>query len=254
MSDFTALILAGSRGAEDPVAAVAGVAHKALVELAGKTMLDHVLDAAMGARSVARILVVSNIAEALAGRLPEAVEQVEGGDGPALSVLKGVEAAGARYPFLVLTADNPLLTPERIDLFCARSLESEAEVTAGLTPSAVVLERFPDAKRTFLKFKDEKYSGTNLFAVLGEGGLKAIDFWQKVEKDRKNPSKLASHFGLTNAALFMAGALTLEDAIERLSKKVGVKAQVIVLEDPLAPVDVDKPEDLELVRGLMEGA
>ena len=254
MTGFTALILAGSRGAQDPVAAAEGIAHKVFVELAGKPMLDHVLEAARNAKAIKRVIVVSNISDALAGFLPEGISHIEGGDGPALSVRMGVEAAAADYPFLVLTADNPLITPARIDDFCARSLQSAAEVTAGLTPSSVVLGRFPDAKRTFLKFKDEKYSGTNLFTIMGEGGLKAIDFWQTVEKDRKNPSKLARHFGLTNAALFMSGSLTLEDAIQRLSKKVGVKAQAIVINDALAPVDVDKPEDLTLVRSLMESA
>ena len=79
------------------------------MEVAGKTMLDHVLAAARAASCVARVFVVSNIiADDLKGRLPEGIEHVEGADGPAQSVLRGVEAAGAEYPFLVLTADNPM--------------------------------------------------------------------------------------------------------------------------------------------------
>ena len=42
---FTALILAGSRGGADPVAAYAGVADKALIEIGGATMLARVVTA-----------------------------------------------------------------------------------------------------------------------------------------------------------------------------------------------------------------
>jgi CTP:molybdopterin cytidylyltransferase MocA len=251
---FAALVLAGSRGPEDPVARAEGVDHKVFVEIAGKPMIDYVLAAAGAAQSVVRTAVVSNIGDLLAARLPEGVRHVEGGDGPSESVRRGVESLEGAYPVLVLTADNPLLTAERIDRFCAASAESGADVTAGLTPSAVVLERFPDAERTFLKFKDERYSGTNLFAIMNEKGLKAVDFWQTVEADRKNPTKLAGHFGVTTAALFLAGALTLEEGVARLSKKVGLAAKAIPIRDPLAPVDVDKPEDLALVRRLMQDA
>ena len=41
---FTALVLAGSRGPTDPVAAAAGLPHKALVPVAGRPMLLRVID------------------------------------------------------------------------------------------------------------------------------------------------------------------------------------------------------------------
>jgi hypothetical protein len=42
VSGFGALILAGSRGGVDPLAAYAGVAHKALILLDGETLLARV--------------------------------------------------------------------------------------------------------------------------------------------------------------------------------------------------------------------
>ena len=50
MSTFKALILAGSRGGEvDPAAAYAGVAHKGLIVLQGRTLLERVLSAVQDA-------------------------------------------------------------------------------------------------------------------------------------------------------------------------------------------------------------
>ena len=49
-----ALVLAGSRGGIDPVASYAGVSHKALIGIAGQTMLSRVVSALReaGARTV----------------------------------------------------------------------------------------------------------------------------------------------------------------------------------------------------------
>ncbi|MET0366202.1 MAG: NTP transferase domain-containing protein, partial [Sphingobium sp.] len=53
---FNALILAGSRGDDDPVAVHAGVADKALVEIGGRTMLVRVVEA-LRAAGAAKIYV-----------------------------------------------------------------------------------------------------------------------------------------------------------------------------------------------------
>ena len=52
---FTALVLAGSRGAGDPVARAAGVAHKCLVPVAGVPMAVRVVETLAACPSVGRI-------------------------------------------------------------------------------------------------------------------------------------------------------------------------------------------------------
>ena len=54
---FNAIVLAGSRGGEDPLAAYTGVTDKALVEVGGRTMLARVVDA-LRAAGAGRVLVV----------------------------------------------------------------------------------------------------------------------------------------------------------------------------------------------------
>jgi GTP:adenosylcobinamide-phosphate guanylyltransferase len=56
---FQALVLAGSRGGVEPVAAYAGVTHKALIELQGQTLLARVVGA-LQAAGAARIAVISS--------------------------------------------------------------------------------------------------------------------------------------------------------------------------------------------------
>ena len=52
---FTALVLAGSRGPDDPVARAGGVAHKCLVPVAGVPMAVRVVETLAACPSVGRI-------------------------------------------------------------------------------------------------------------------------------------------------------------------------------------------------------
>ena len=55
---FTALVMAGSRAAGDPLALASGVGDKAFVRVAGVPMLVRVLSALRAARHVGRIVVL----------------------------------------------------------------------------------------------------------------------------------------------------------------------------------------------------
>ena len=54
----TALLMAGSRGPSDPVATFCGISHKALADIAGLPMVEHVLRTLADAREVGRIIAV----------------------------------------------------------------------------------------------------------------------------------------------------------------------------------------------------
>ena len=78
---FTALVLAGSRGAADPVAAAAGLAQKCLVPAGGVPMLCRVLDTLSASGSVGRIFVTLQEPAAIAGEpelRPGVLVQIEG--------------------------------------------------------------------------------------------------------------------------------------------------------------------------------
>lgn len=248
------IVLAGSRGPDDPVAKAAGVEDKALAEVAGKPMLRRVLETVRSCEWVDTLVMMSSNPEATAPLEVAPMSHVDAAkEGPAASVQKALDLpALVKPPILVVTADNPLLTAERLTAFYDEARALQADVVVGLTPSSVVLERFPEAKRTFLPFKDERYSGTNLFALLTSEAGKAANFWRTVEKDRKNPVKLVRHFGLSALAGFLARRWTLDEAMEIASQKIGARCKAVHVMDPLAPIDVDKPEDLELVRRLLE--
>jgi GTP:adenosylcobinamide-phosphate guanylyltransferase len=257
---FTALVLAADRGTDDPVARAGGMACKSLVPVAGIPMLERVIGALEASPSVDKIAVSLRDTNLLAefDGLNQAVSggrvtAVQAKDSPSRSVLHAAEQLGHPYPLLITTADHALLTAEMVDWFCTQSVQSGADVCAGLTSSRIILSRYPDSVRTYLKFRDGKYSGSNLFSLLTAEGIKGPEIWRQAEQHRKQPWKIARVFGPGLLISYLCRWLTLEDAFARIGVTVGLKVAPITMPFPEAAIDVDNPQDLEMVEEILRG-
>ncbi|WP_085809095.1 NTP transferase domain-containing protein [Sphingomonas sp. TZW2008] len=243
----SALILAGSRGGVDPVAAYAGVPHKALIALGGETLLARVAGALRGA-DVARVLV-----SAAAGPVADEVrrlglERLAPAAGPSASAAAGFAAGGA--PMLVTTADHALLQPEWITAFLDRA-PRDADVSILLARREIVERDAPATKRTWLHFADGDWSGCNLFLLASPRAAAALALWQEVERDRKRPWRIVVRLGPGMLMRYLLRRLTLAEAVARIGARAGIKAAIVESPFGLAAVDVDKPADLDLVRTLV---
>ena len=75
-----------------------------------------------------------------------------------------------------------------------------------------------------------------------------LEMWEQLIGNRKSPLKQAGIIGLgTLLSLFMR-RLTLEDAVRRVSERIGIKGRAIVWSYAEPCMDVDKPHQLELLR------
>jgi CTP:molybdopterin cytidylyltransferase MocA len=254
---FTALVLAGSRGAADPVAAAAGMAQKCLVPAGGQAMLCRVLDTLLASPAIGPIHVTLQDPSAIEGdaelrrRLGGRAGLLRGDRTPSLSVAAALAAIPEPYPLLITTADHPLLTPEIVGHFTSAAIDTGADVAAGLTAAGVLLASYPDSKRTWLRFRDERYSGANLFALLTPRSTAAVAFWRRVEADRKRPWRIARAFGFGALLAYLLGRLTLDQAMRRVSRVMGCEARAVPLPFAEAAIDVDKPADLALVEAIL---
>jgi len=255
---FTALVLAGQRARGEPVAEAAGLSHKCLVPVAGVPMLVRVISALEASGTVDRIA-ISIEDPGLLDTLPELSSlrdsgrllALESASSPSLSSLAAAKGLDHAVPLLITTADHPLLTGAMVDDFLKSAMDTDADMTAGLTPGAALLAAYPHAKRTFLKFKDGPYTGSNLFAVLTDDGLKALHFWRRVEQERKRPWRIAKAFGFRSLLAYLLGQLTLDETMIRASKTIGTNVRAVRIPLAEAGIDVDKPEDLVLVENIL---
>lgn len=253
---FHALVLAGSRDAVDPVAAMAGMPAKALVPVGGRPMLLRVVDALASAVAIGPIEVVGLSAAACAhADTRDALRQRRvtlraGQETPSRSVAASFVdlAPGA---VLVTTADHALLRADIVDAFTSRACATQADVVIGMVRYERVRAVCPDTRRTVMRFRGGAYCGCNLFAFLTQSGRDAVGFWTRMEQRRKQPARIARALGLMTLLRYFLRRLTLEEALARLSKLCG--ARVVAAELPFgeAAIDVDKPDDLKVAEALV---
>lgn len=237
---WKALVLAGARGPADPVAQIAGVSHKAFAPLAGKPMIAHVLDALAEAPEIGETAVVI---EPEAPELPRRdVRRIDARSSPSLSALAAFEALGP--PVFLTTADNPLLTAEMIHGFLAAAAASGADVAAAVATREVVEASGRGGRRTYLHFRDGQVSGCNLFALMTPKAAKGLNFWCRLESERKRPWRMALELGLGTLLRYALGMLSSDAAVMRFERAAGLRAALVRLPFPEAAHDVDKPEDL----------
>jgi molybdopterin-guanine dinucleotide biosynthesis protein A len=255
---ITALVLAGQRpAAENPLAGVEGCEHKGLLEAGGRPLIARVADALAAAGDIASIKIAapaeyrSMLTEALAGR--ERWSFVAASTTPAATILAALDEPWARQGFLVTTCDHALLTPVIVEEFLRGARGAEA--AAGCVEQAIYQSRFPGSRRTFIKLRDFSFSGANLFWFSGPGARNLVAFWRRLELKRKKPLAMALEIGLGTALWYATGNITRASLELLIRRRTGVAAKLIALTAAEAAIDVDKPEDLTLVRRLIaEGA
>lgn len=224
--------------------------HKALIEVAGTTMLARVAGAL--AKSSAGEVVVSTGEPAVAAAAATlGLRVVAAAAGPSLSVAAALEVLGA--PLLVTTADHALLDPAWIDAFIA-GVPPTADVAVLLARRETIDRDLPGSRRTYLRFADGDWSGCNLFYLATPRAAAALALWRQVEADRKRPWRIVRRFGVRPLLRYLRGRMTLAEAVETLGRTVGIEAAAVESAFGLAAVDVDTTADLASVRALIAAA
>ncbi len=257
----TAIVLAGDRTKEDALINNSSVGAKAMIEIDGMPMVRRVLNALRAARTVRDIALAGPEASEVArdAALSEWIEAGEiawsqPGPSPSTSAYEVMRSVDSEEPILLTTADHPLLTAEIVDAFARQSLVDDVDVTVGLAPHALVTEAYPGIRKTVLRFSDGEFCGCNLFAFLTPEGRRAASFWRRIEQQRKKPLVVIGLLGWSAVIRYRLGLLSLEEALEKLGKRLGLRIRAVILPYANAAIDVDSIADLMLVKGSLEKA
>lgn len=249
-AQWTCIVLAGQRPGTDGLAAHFGVQLKALIPVGGQPMLTRVLRTLRNSPHIGDIIVLGQDVEALRAAVDAGggATLVQSNDGISLSVKKQMETIGFASPVLVTTADHPLLTGEMIAQFLD---EASGDVAVAMVEREVMLARFPDAKRTWLRFSDGAWSGANLFALMSPKATVALDLWAEAERDRKKAWKLFLHFGVWLAVRALTRTIGLRTALAEAGRRLDVEVRLVPMSDPVAAIDVDKLSDHILAEDIL---
>ncbi len=258
MTPLTALLLAGSRPGVDPLAAAFSVPFKALVPVAGEAMLSRVARTLVDHPAIARVIVLAQAPGALTDHRdcqwleshPKILFE-PAGSSVSGAIADALDSHPQSYPFLVTTADHPLLDAAMLDAFLTPALATRADVAVGVVERRVLAAAYPDNRRTWLRFRGGAYSGANLFLLATPVAREAVDLWRTIEQQRKKGRAVIGAFGpviLLGAALRL---FTLAGALRRAGRRLGLAAAAIEIPIAEACIDVDKPADHALAEAIL---
>jgi CTP:molybdopterin cytidylyltransferase MocA len=258
---MTAIVLAGDRTKADSLINHTQAGSKAMIDLDGTPMVRRVLNSLRRARVVKRICLAGPEASEVAtdAALQKwiadgEIHWTEPGISPSTSAYQAMQGLAPDEAVLLTTADHPLLTPEIVDAFGRQSLADDVDITVGLAPYALVAEAYPGIRKTVLRFSDGDFCGCNLFAFITPEGRRAAKFWRRIEAERKKPLMVIGLLGWWAVIRYRLGLLSLEEALAKLSKRLGLRMRAVILPYANAAIDVDSIADLILVKGALEKA
>ena len=224
---------------------------KALIDVAGKPMIQWVLDALSDAKLVDNVIVIGLSSKSgVSCNKPLYFLSNQGRmlANIVLGVNKSLELNKKNKYVLVVSSDIPTLKSEMIDWLIETCMETQDDLYYGVCPKDVMELRFPNSKRTYTHLKDMDVCGADINISHVRNATEHLDMWEQLIGTRKSPLRQASIIGLgTLLALFLR-RLTLEDAVRRVSERIGIKGRAIIWSHAEPCMDVDKPHQLELLR------
>lgn len=236
---------------DDPLAPGTEIMPKALLDMAGKPMIQWVLDAMAESPQVERV-VVAGLPEDTPLRFPRPLLFLPDQG----SMLDNLQAAARlllplHHPddfVLAVSSDIPAITAQHVNWVIAQVEQGEEEGFYGVIERETMEARFPGARRTYLKLKGLEVCGGDLNALRLKLLTGEHPLWQKIVDARKSPQKQAALLGMDTLLLILLRRLTLDEAARKLGKKLGITVRAVVCPFAEVGMDVDKPEQLALVR------
>ncbi len=245
------LTAGGTPAPEDPLYAYSKGLPKALIPIGDKPMIQWVLDALAGAKTIKRIVMIG-LADNIQVQYPREIVRIEDRGSMVENIIAGATSLLALPTpsqfALIVASDVPAVTSEAIDWVSEETVKAQKEMIYTVVEQSVMEQRFQESKRSYIPLKDLAICGGDVNAI----ELKKINYenplYQKLIAARKNALKQAAILGLDTLLLIFLRAITLKQLEKRASKRLGVNG--LVLESPYAEIamDVDKPGQLELLR------
>jgi len=236
---------------EDPLYAYSRGESKALIDVAGKPMIQWVLDALSDAGSIDRVVVIGLTPKSgLTCRKPlyfmsnqgRMLANLQAGTDKVLEV-----NPQAKY-VLFVSSDIPSITGPIVDWVVNTCMQTKDDLYYNVVRRQDMEVRFPGSKRTYTPLKDMQVCGGDMNVARAAIVHKDSEFWNKLIDARKNPAAQAALIGPGIILKFVFGQLTIDDVIQRIADKLGLKGRAIVCPYAEVGMDVDKPHQLELMR------
>jgi GTP:adenosylcobinamide-phosphate guanylyltransferase len=252
-----ALLAAGGLAKpDDPLYPLVGESPKALLPIAGKPMAQWVLDALAGAERIGRVVVVGLAPESglTCGDkpldfIPSAGSMVENARAGMNRILQlGPSAKRALW----VSADIPTIRSEHLNWLVEEDLKTDHDFCYSVIERSVMEKRFPESRRSYTYLKDAAVCGGDASMLATRLVTENNPLWEQITAARKNVLKQAALIGFSTLLLLALRQLTVEHAVQTVSRRLGMTGRPVFCPYAEIGMDVDKPHQYEIVKHDLE--
>ncbi len=224
---------------------------KALLDVAGKPMVQWVLDALDAAPSVRHIVFVG-LAREYGIISPKITHYVPDQGSMLKNILAGIdrilEGDPTTQQVLISSSDIPLLTAAMVETFLRQCADTGVDIYHSIVPREKMEQRFPGSRRSYVRFSEGEFAAGDIHVVAPRVAHAHQDLWDDLLNSRKNAFKQAMRLGPAFFTKLVAHRLSLAE-LERLAlEKFGLHVRAMIVEHPEMGMDADKPFQLEICR------
>jgi len=246
-----AVVTAGSRPLpNEPLYEITRGGYKAMLDIAGKPMIQWVLDSLSASNKIGQVVVVG---------LPpytnlyceHPLTILEDHGGLLINAQTGMRELLKSNPSLehalLISSDVPAITAQMVDWVIDTMLETDHDFLYPVIARATMEARFPGSKRTYLHLKDVEVCGGDMMTIRASLAADNNPLWQRIINSRKNPIKQASLLGFDTLFMVLLRQLSLDEAAVSIGKRLGLRARAALSPYAEMGMDVDKPNQLQMV-------
>ncbi len=247
-----AIVTAGGIPQEgEPLFALSQGRHKALLPIAGKPMLQWVLEALEDAKEISDVIVVGApvpenlMTSKVKANLPnqgEMLANILGG------MNKLLELQPTAHHVVLVSSDIPAITGEMVDWLVQTTMQTDEDVYYTVIERRVMEAKYPLSRRSYTRLKNMEVCGGDMNVVRATLAADNQEMWRKIIAARKNVFKQAALIGIDTLLLLLLRQMTLEKAVRTVASRMKISGRAIVCPFAEIGMDVDKPHQFEIVE------
>lgn len=234
---------------DDPLYEVTRGAPKAFLKIAGRPMIQWILDALSSAELVDDVFIIAPPYDSVLD-CSKPIYKLDDQGGLLDNVLYAMHAVRDHDPAathaLYVSADIPAITGEMVDWRIRAASDDPSDLDYAAVERSVMEARFPRSNRSYVKLRDVEVCGGDMNVIRLELAVQT-ELWDRVVATRKSPLRQAALLGFDTLLLLLFRRLTLKEGEKRASRGLGLDGRVRLCPYAEVAMDIDKPHQLEIL-------
>jgi GTP:adenosylcobinamide-phosphate guanylyltransferase len=235
---------------DDPFYVETSGRSKALLNVAGKPMVQWLLDSLGASEQIENVLMIGlESSPGLSCKKP--LTFLPDDRGMLENILFSLAYVRQHAPdtthILLASTDIPAVTHEIIDWRIEAARQADSDLDYVVVERHTMEARFPESKRSFVRLRDVEVCGGDLNVVRVDLAGKN-DLWERLIAARKSARRQAALLGYDLLFRLLTRRMTLKQAEQQLSQRLGLRGHVVISPYAELAMDVDKPGQLAILR------